>query len=52
MPDLTGLEICRRIRARPNTPHAYIIVLTGKSEKQSVVAGLSAGADDYSYETF
>jgi two-component system, cell cycle response regulator len=52
MPDLTGLEICRRIRARPNAPHAYIIVLTGKSEKQSVVAGLSAGADDYLTKPF
>jgi two-component system chemotaxis response regulator CheY len=52
MPDLTGPEICQHIRARPNTSYAYIIVLTGKSEKQSLVAGLEAGADDYLTKPF
>jgi two-component system, cell cycle response regulator len=52
MPDLTGPEICQHIRSRPETSNAYIIVLTGKSEKQSVVAGLGAGADDYLTKPF
>ena len=52
MPDLTGLEICQHIRARPSAAYAYIIVLTGKSEKKSIVAGLGAGADDYLTKPF
>jgi diguanylate cyclase (GGDEF)-like protein len=52
MPDLTGPEICQHIRARPHTSYAYIIVLTGKSEKQSLVEGLGAGADDYLTKPF
>jgi two-component system cell cycle response regulator len=52
MPDLTGPEICQHIRARPNAAYAYIIVLTGKTEKQSLIAGLGAGADDYLTKPF
>ena len=52
MPDLTGLEICEHIRSRPDSAYSYIIVLTGKSEKQNVVAGLGAGADDYLTKPF
>jgi two-component system cell cycle response regulator len=52
MPDLTGPEICQHIRARPDAPYAYIIVLTAKSEKHSLVAGLGAGADDYLTKPF
>jgi diguanylate cyclase (GGDEF)-like protein len=52
MPDLTGLEICQHIRSKPETSHAYIIVLTGKSEKQNIVAGLEAGANDYLTKPF
>jgi diguanylate cyclase (GGDEF)-like protein len=52
MPDLTGPEICQHIRSRPNASRAYIIVLTGKSEKRNVVAGLGAGADDYLTKPF
>jgi two-component system cell cycle response regulator len=47
MPDLTGLEICQHIRSRSQASYTYIILLTGKSEKESVVEGLAAGADDY-----
>ena len=52
MPDLTGPEICQHIRARPDAPYAYIIVLTAKSEKHSLVEGLGAGADDYLTKPF
>jgi len=52
MPDLTGVEICRHIRSRPRGSYTYIILLTGKSEKQSVVEGLAAGADDYLTKPF
>jgi two-component system cell cycle response regulator len=52
MPDLPGLELCRRIRADGRPGYTYIIVLTGKTEKDSVVKGLSAGADDYLTKPF
>jgi diguanylate cyclase (GGDEF)-like protein len=52
MPDLTGLEICQHIRSEPQASYTYIILLTGKSEKDSVVAGLAAGADDYLTKPF
>ena len=52
MPDLTGIEICQHIRSRSEASYTYIILLTGKSEKESVVEGLAAGADDYLTKTF
>jgi two-component system cell cycle response regulator len=52
MPDLSGLELCKRIRAQANCPYTYIIVLTSNSEKESVVQGLAAGADDYLTKPF
>jgi two-component system cell cycle response regulator len=52
MPDFSGLELCKRIRARANCPYTYIIVLTSNSEKESVAQGLAAGADDYLTKPF
>ena len=52
MPDLTGLEICKHIRSKKKASYTYIILLTGKSEKESVVEGLAAGADDYLTKPF
>jgi diguanylate cyclase (GGDEF)-like protein len=52
MPDLTGLEICQHIRSKLQSSYTYIILLTGKSEKESVVEGLAAGADDYLTKPF
>lgn len=52
MPDLTGIELCQKIRAKPHRSYAYIIVLTSVSEKENVVKGLSAGADDYLTKPF
>ena len=44
LPDLTGVEACRRIRARWTGP---IIMLTGRRQETDKVIGLDAGADDY-----
>jgi len=44
---LDGLELCRRVRARETLQPPYIILLTDLGDKESVVAGLDAGADDY-----
>jgi two-component system OmpR family response regulator len=44
MPGMNGLEVCRRIRARSNTP---ILMLTAKGDEADRVVGLELGADDY-----
>jgi diguanylate cyclase (GGDEF)-like protein len=52
MPDLTGIELCQRIRASNESGYTYVILLTSNSEKENVVKGLSAGADDYLTKPF
>lgn len=44
LPKLSGMEVCRRIRARSSVP---IVMLTARGSEDDVVAGLDAGADDY-----
>jgi two-component system cell cycle response regulator len=52
MPDLSGVELCERIRAESRGAHTHIILLTGISEKAEVVKALRAGADDYLTKPF
>lgn len=52
MPDFSGLELCQKIRAEEQREYTYVIVLSAKSEKDSVVKGLAAGADDYLTKPF
>lgn len=52
MPEMDGIEICRRVRQRTNSPHTYIILLTAKSSKANIVEGLIAGANDYITKPF
>jgi len=52
MPDLTGIELCQRIRASSQSSYTYVIILTSNAEKENVVKGLSAGADDYLTKPF
>lgn len=52
MPDLTGIEVCQRIRENSKGTYTYIILLTSISEKANVVKGLAAGADDYLTKPF
>jgi two-component system cell cycle response regulator len=47
MPEVNGLELCRRIRERGGSPYQYIMLVTGKDAKQDIVTGFDAGADDY-----
>ena len=44
MPDMNGVEICRRLKTVSSTP---VIILTGLSDETSMVQGLDAGADDF-----
>ncbi len=52
MPGLDGPELCRRIRRQAHTRYRYVLLLTAKDEKDDVVAGLEAGADDYLTKPF
>jgi two-component system, cell cycle response regulator len=52
MPDLSGIELCQRLRADFHNCFTYIILLTGVSEKSKVVTGLQAGADEYLTKPF
>ncbi len=45
LPDLDGVEVCRRLRAA--LPGAVLVILTARQEEMDVVVGLEAGADDY-----
>ncbi len=47
MPKMDGVELCKNIRGNPKTHHAYVIMLTARSEKTDLISGLEAGADDY-----
>jgi DNA-binding response OmpR family regulator len=47
MPEMDGPEVVRQIRKVPTDQPPYIIILTVKSEKMDIIAGLDAGADDY-----
>jgi DNA-binding response OmpR family regulator len=52
MPELDGVEICRRVREIPTSTPPYLILLTAKTERGDVVAGLDAGANDYLTKPF
>jgi two-component system, cell cycle response regulator len=47
MPGMTGLEVCRELRAHRRTAGIYVILLTARNSAADIVAGLRAGADDY-----
>ncbi len=52
LPNLSGIEICRRIRRNKNTKNVPIIMLTAKAEESDRIRGLETGADDYVTKPF
>ena len=52
LPDMDGLEVCRRLRSNPTTHDIPILLLTAKGEVGSRVEGLNTGADDYLTKPF
>ncbi len=52
MPGMDGVELCREIRRRGPDPYVYILLLTAKGQKEDVVQGIEAGADDYITKPF
>ena len=47
MPGLDGAELCRRVRAYPNAPYTYVVLLTVLDDQEHTRHGMQAGADDY-----
>ena len=52
LPEVDGLEVCRRLKADPQTSGIPIIMLTAKAEEIDRVLGLELGADDYVVKPF
>lgn len=52
IPAVSGIELCRRLRMRPETERLPIIMLTARGEESDRVRGLSTGADDYLVKPF
>ena len=52
MPEIDGLEVCRRVRQLQSSVPTYIILLTAKGSKSDIVHGLEAGANDYVIKPF
>ncbi|MDB5484450.1 MAG: phoB [Tardiphaga sp.] len=52
LPGLSGIELCRRLRARSETKALPIIMLTARGEESERVRGLATGADDYMVKPF
>lgn len=52
MPGIDGLELVRRVRAIPSAAPPYLIIVSTKSDKVDVIAGLDAGANDYLTKPF
>ncbi len=52
MPEMDGLELCRKIRGMDRSGYIYFILLTAKGRKNDVIQGLEAGADDFLVKPF
>ena len=52
MPEMNGLELCKRIKENQNYCHIPVILLTAKSMISQIEEGLDAGADDYIVKPF
>ncbi len=52
LPDISGLEVCRRLKAEPGTKRLPVLMLTARGEEMDRVAGFEVGADDYVVKPF
>jgi len=52
MPSMTGLEVCRLVRQMNRERYTYILLLTSRSQKEDLIEGMEAGADDYITKPF
>lgn len=52
LPEMDGLEVCRRLKQNPETARVPVIMLTAKSRESDKIVGLELGADDYITKPF
>lgn len=52
LPEISGVEICKLIRSKPDIKNIPVIMLTAKSQEEDKIKGLNAGADDYVTKPF
>ena len=52
LPEVDGLEVCKRLKSSPQTEHIPIVMVTAKSDETDIVTGLELGADDYITKPF
>jgi two-component system, OmpR family, phosphate regulon response regulator PhoB len=52
LPDISGTEVCRRVKSDPRTKHVPVVMLTAKGEEVDKVVGFELGADDYVTKPF
>ncbi len=52
MPNMTGIELCRRVKKDIRTSHIPIVLLTAKNRQNDIIEGVEAGADDYISKPF
>lgn len=52
LPKVSGIEVCRRLRSRPESRNLPVIMLTARSEESDRIRGLDTGADDYITKPF
>jgi diguanylate cyclase (GGDEF)-like protein len=52
MPNMDGLEVCRRLRLQTDRPYVYVVLLTSKNRREEFLEGMNAGADDYLTKPF
>ena len=52
MPAYTGPEVCRMLRGRKSGRYTYVLLLTSKNQREDIVEGMCAGADDYIVKPF
>ncbi len=52
MPEMDGVEVCRRVRETEREPRIYILLLTSQQREEDIAAGMEAGVDDYITKPF
>ncbi len=52
LPMMSGIEVCRQLRRKPNTKDVPIVMITARGEEQDKIRGLNTGADDYITKPF
>lgn len=52
LPEISGVDLCRRIRADARGRHVYIMFLTARGLRENIVTGINSGADDYMVKPF